>query len=280
MRRVDNISIQCPNHNDGQEQNPSCSVYIGSDEHIPYGTVHCFACGYSTDFVGMISDCMGIDRGGASEWLIATFADTIVSTNLYLPELELPQKHLETTVLDSSVLDKYDYYHPYMWKRHLTKEVVDKFRIGYDKQNNAITFPLWDEKNNLIGITERSVNSKKFYIPENIEKPVYLLNVCLYENVPCVYVVESQINCLTLWSWGYPSVALFGTGTDHQYEVLNKSGIKSYITAFDGDEAGYNGMRRFNKNIKNAFIQNLKLPQGKDVNDLSKNEFSYLEFWD
>ena len=280
VRRSDNISIQCPNHNDGQEQKPSCSIYISDDGKIPYGTVHCFVCGYSTDFIGMVSDCLGMNRSDASDWLTDTFADTIISNTLYLPELELPKKSKESLPLDTSILEQYDYYHPYMWKRHLTKEIVDKFRIGFDKEKNAITFPLWDEKNNFIGITERSINSKKFYIPENLEKPVYLLNVCLYENVHCVYVVESQINCLTLWSWGYPSVALFGTGTDHQYEVLNKSGIKSFITAFDGDEAGYKGMKRFNKNIKNAFIQNLKLPQGKDVNDLSKIEFSYLDFWD
>lgn len=100
-----------------------------------------------------------------------------------------------------------------MWKRHLTREVVDRFRIGYDKEKDAITFPVWDEKGNLVMITERSVTSKKFYIPSNTEKPVYLLNEVLKCGYNKVYVVESQINCLTLWSWGYPSIALFGTGS-------------------------------------------------------------------
>ena len=43
---------------------------------------------------------------------------------------------------------------------------------------------------------------------------------------------------------------------------------------FDGDSAGDSGAKRFIKNIrKDVFVDVVKLPRGKDVNDLSKEQF-------
>ena len=171
----------------------------------------------------------------------------------------------------------YDFYHPYMWKRHLSKEVVDQFRVGYDKERNAITFPVYDEKHRLVMITARCVDNKRFYIPEGVEKPVYLLYDVIERGETTAFVAESQINALTLRTFGYPGTALFGTGTTKQYEILKKSGIRNYILAFDGDSAGEHGAQRFKNNMpKDVFITELKLPAGKDVNDLTKEEFDYL----
>ena len=92
-----------------------------------------------------------------------------------------------------------------------------------------------------------------------------------------VYVVESQINCLTLWQWGYPAIALFGTGSKKQYDILNRSGIRNYILCFDGDDAGRKATQRFIDNLKSdVFISVKQIPDGKDVNDLTKEEFDKL----
>ena len=46
---------------------------------------------------------------------------------------------------------------------------------------------------------------------------------------------------------------------------------------FDGDEAGDKGIEKFIKNIrKDVIINIIKLPRGKDVNDLTKDEFNVL----
>ena len=93
-----------------------------------------------------------------------------------------------------------------------------------------------------------------------------------------VCVVESQINALTLWGWGIPAIALFGTGSDAQYKMLKKSGIRTYVLAFDGDLAGDIGSNKFIKNIgDDVLVRKLILPKGKDVNDLTKEEFLSLK---
>lgn len=121
------------------------------------------------------------------------------------------------------------------------------------------------------------LKQKDFFIPEGIDKPVYLLYNVLRKGLTEVYVCESQINALTLWTWGIPAIALFGTGTKEQYEILKKSGIRIYHLCFDGDSAGDKGANRFiNEMYKDCIIDVVGIPDGKDVNDMTKEQFINL----
>ena len=272
----DSVKITCPWHKNGQENKPSCFVYAKRDnKDVHYGTCHCFTCGKAVPLYTLIGYCLGEDDEFGKQWLIDNFGDVIGDSYLDLKEINLDKDKKE--YLNESILEKYNQYHPYMTQRKLTPEVLRKFKIGYNSGTNSITFPVWDEHGRLVMVTERSVNTKYFYIPEDVIKPVYLLNFIKKENITTVYVVESQINALTLWSWGYPAIALIGTGSPHQYEVLKKSGIRNYILCFDGDEAGDKGTNRFKKNMSSdVFISTKLIPRGKDVNNLTKEEFDNL----
>lgn len=117
--------------------------------------------------------------------------DTTVNTNISsLEPIIFEVKELKSNFAVED-LNQYDYYHPYMFERHLSKEVIDRFRIGYDKRIQAITFPVYDEKGKLVMVTKRSVLSKRFYIPSGVDKPVYLLNEAIKNNLTTVYVTES-----------------------------------------------------------------------------------------
>lgn len=273
----DNIPITCPSHKDGREHHPSCQVYCRRDnDKVEYGRVHCFTCGYSVDLPTFVGDCFGANTEFGKKWLLSKFGSDYVDSSDYLEPIILDPPTV--TYLDEGILNKYMYYHPYMWKRGLSKEVVDRFGIGYDKDHNAITFPVWNAQNKLVMITSRNVTTKYFHIEANKDKPVYLLNFVNMDKIDKVYVCESQINALTLWSWGYPAIALFGTGTQYQYDILNKSGIRNYILCFDGDVAGDKGRTRFIHNIrKDVLVSYKQIPLGKDVNDLTKEQFEKLE---
>lgn len=270
------IRVTCPNHKGGQETHPSCSIYSKSDsDSIEYGKCHCFTCGYVARLQEMVSDVFAIPLQDAEDWLTSEFAGIIVSPTKNLLPIEQTTNKVE--YLDESILDAYNGYHDYMWKRKLSKDVVDYFRIGYNKDHNSITFPVWDEHSNLVMITERYIDTKRFHIPQGVDKPVYLLNCIKKFGYSTVIVCESQINALTCWSYGYPAIALFGTGSKTQYSILKKSGIRHYVLMFDGDEAGRKGANRFLSNMpSNVLITDIVMPNGTDVNDLSKNEFDSI----
>ena len=279
--KSDNISITCPWHKEGQENHPSCFVYnIKDNESVEYGWVRCFTCGEQGPLYKLVEYCLDMTEQEAKQWLVDNFSDTFVEYTIDLPEITFGVDDTcgkEVNYLDESILDKYAFYHPYMFKRGLTKEVINKFKIGYNKETNSITFPIWDIRSNLIGVCERRVDTKYFYIPKDMNKPVYLLNYIINENIKEVIVCESQINALTCWSWGMPAVALIGTGSKSQYPLLEKSGILIYHLALDGDLAGRHGILRFIKSMPdNVLIDIIQIPKGKDVNDFTKEEFLRL----
>ena len=279
IKQVGNeIKITCPFHKSGQESHPSCFVCASTTEDVDYGTYHCFTCGESGSLLALVAQCLNITYEGAKQWLIDKFGDIFVERQIILEPIQINRK-VNTSYLNPTVLQKYNYYHPYMWVRKLSKQVVDAFSIGFDSERNAITFPVWDIHNNLVMITARCVDKKRFFIDKEVYKPVYLLNFIQLWNIDKVIVCESQLNALCAWSWGYPAIAFIGTGSKEQYDILNKSGIRTYILAFDGDEAGDKGKQRFLSNIrKDVFVTSKVLPRGKDVNDLTKEEFDNLPF--
>ena len=271
-----NLLITCPCQKDGFERRPSSTVALSTETDLEPGFAHCFTCGYSAPLTQLITDVFNEDDVGfGEEWIRERFGTTLVSAVEYLPEIVLEKPKVEKTFLDESILTEYDYYHPYMWYRKLSKEVVDMFRVGYDKTRDAITFPVYDEKHRLVMVTARSVNTKRFWIPAGIQKPIYLLDYVIKNNITKVIVTEGQLDALTAWSYGFPAVATMGCPSDEHIRLLNSCGLRVIITMFDNDAAGENFARRLKKHIRDdIFLLHAKLPKGtKDINDLTKEQF-------
>ena len=282
-----NVMCTCPFHKDGQESKPACNIVSDrASEYDVYGTFNCFACKEKGQLPKLVGRCFCEDEEDfvkfGEQWLVERFGNVFVDEVEFLPEIQLETKklYINEDVLNNFEYDNEDALNYLMNKRHISKDVIDYFKIGFNKTTGSITFPCWNEKNKLVGIFERSIYSKHFHIPEITPKPIYLLNEAVKNNFTTVYVVESQINALTLYSWGIPAIALFGTGSSEQYKILRKSGIRTFILAFDGDEAGRRGREKFIKNMSyDCMISYIDLPEGKDVNDLSYQYFISLPMY-
>lgn len=274
----DNIRVTCPHHKNGLEKKPAADIYIGDHtDTVEYGWYHCFVCNENGPFYHFVAECFDKTDDWAKAWLIENYADGILTyTEDVLPPITFTKSNRKE-YLDESILNTFDDFHPYMLQRKLSREICKKFEVKYDRDSKCLVFAVRDEKGKLVMLTRRSVEDKRFIIDANKEKPVYLLYNLLKNNIQEAYVVESQINCLTLLTHGLPAIALFGTGSSHQYDILNKSNIRVYNLMFDGDEAGDKGITKFLQNIRKDVIVNIiRLPRGKDVNDLSYDEVENL----
>ena len=287
-----NIQFNCPIHNGGQERKPSCGISTVNKSGTPSGTVHCFTCGYTANLEQMVSHCFGHDDDGVfgREWLAKNFLTVSVENRKDLG-LDYSRENLRgcKKYVDEQELERYRYYHPYMYKRKLTDEVIEQFDVGYDadfqlKSKNGrishyrcVTFPVRDISGGTLFIARRSVDTKFFHYPEGVSKPVY----GLYElptNCSEVIVCESIFNALTCYVYGRPAVAMLGLGTDEQYNQLKRLPCRKIITAFDPDEAGGHATQRLKRALGSCkLVTTLVIPKGKDVNDLSKEEFENLE---
>ena len=305
MRQITNhIQFNCPMHKDGQERKPSCGITTtqiryGDGRVVKPGTVHCFTCGYTANLNEMISALFGKNDMGrfGNEWLAKNFV-TLQSEQRQPIQLNL-DRHKSSDIIvpqefiTEEELDTYRYIHPYMYKRKLTDEIIELFDIGYDAHfqlkaqdghiNNyrCITFPVKDEEGNTLFIARRSVDTKFFHYPKDAIKPVYgIYELKKYygNNLPKELIIcESMFNALTCWVYGKPAVALNGTGTPNQYKQLEKLPIRRFILGLDPDSAGDNGRRKLHKYFDGKrMVTDFIIPQGKDINDLTKEEFDDL----
>lgn len=299
----------CPHHNNGNERRPSCGVLL-EDEYkngslYPKGWWHCFSCGYVKNMEGSISDILSyhnIKQSGV-EWLIANVPGytplgednnnddllpvdmlNAVESKYALQQLSIMNSIPKTFVTEKE-LASYRYTVPYMYERGLTDELIEKYDIGYQadfkldeyaKPLPVITFPVHDINGNTLFFCRRAITKKMYHYPEGVTKPLYGIDK-IPKDTDSVLIVESCINCLTAVKYGYPAVALMGTGNSYQVHQLKELGYKNYVLCFDGDSAGQRASQKLKRQLqKNAMIWEIKMPEGKDVNDLSKEEFDEL----
>lgn len=267
------ISVPCPHHSDGKEHHNSCYINIENDD-VEYGLCHCFTCGFVASFPKFVGECFNRGEKFGADWLIANYANDYVKQDLILPKIDLDESN--SSYLDESILDKFESYHPYMTQRKLSKEVIEQFKIKYDPVSQCIVFPVRDRYGKLKFLTRRSVFGKYFFIDGNADKKnIFGLSEVIKGDYRECVVCESQINALTAWSYGYPAIALLGAGTTkEQMNELNNTSIRHWILAYDPDEAGDKGANRFIKLVKRGvFVDKINFPSGRDLNDLSKEEF-------
>lgn len=284
-----NIQFNCPIHSDGQEKKPSCGMLTVNSNNTPAGTVHCFACGYTATLEEMISHCFGKDDFGAfgRNWLLKNFLTVAVEDrkDLVLDLTRDKQTNNKQSFVTEQELDTYRYYHEYMYKRKLTNEIIEMFDVGYDdnfrlsksqQPLRCVTFPVRDKNGNTLFIARRSVDIKLFHYPEGVDKPVYGLYE-LPKDANEVIICESIFNALTCYVYGKPAVALLGLGTEQQYKQLLELPCRKFITALDPDKAGQAATQRLKQVLgKSKLVTSYIVPQGKDINDLSKDEFENL----
>lgn len=273
------IMTTCPFHKGGQERKPSFGISKVD------GTCHCFACGWVGSLPEMISAVFGYTDNGTygEKWLSRNFL--ALSVELRKPlEINMSRGVSRTLArapgFTEEELDAYRYIHPYMYERGMTDELIEEFDIGYDSRSTALTFPCYYADGTPAFIARRSVKTKYFNYPEDVEKPVYGAERFYRQQYDFCVVCESIFNALTCWKWGLPAVALLGTGAREQYEILINMPVRKFILGLDPDEAGRKGSAKLRDALgRSKIITEFDIPEGYDLNDLDEKVLDLKEFF-
>ena len=274
------VQICCPYHKEGMERRPSAGIRKSD------GLFHCFACGETHSLAEVISYCFEKDRSGVFgwNWLLKNYASVeIENRKPIVLDYTRNRKSVsqQETFVTEEELDGYRYFHPYMYKRKLTNEIIERFDIGYDKNSDCITFPNRDINGNCLFVARRSVHTKYFNYPQGVEKPVYGLYELKEYGIPTdIIICESMLDALTCWVYGRPAVALNGLGTESQFKALREFPCRKYILATDMDERGLNARPRIKKALSSSSIVTefrWDVSIAKDINDMEKSYFQALE---
>lgn len=295
-----NIMVCCPYH---QEHRPSAGIRKSD------GLFHCFACGEIHTLPELISFCFNktddvLGKFGWN-WLLKQYITVAVEErkDVMLDITRAIGKHSSNsnnnsdsngsgqTLVSEEELDSYRYIHPYMYKRGLTDDVIERFDIGYDKNTRCITFPIRNISGNTLFIARRSVVTKYFNYPEGVVKPLYGLyelnatkivnghEIHILPNFPKeIIVCESMLDALSFWTVDKYAVALNGLGNELQFKQLRNLPCRKLILCTDSDKAGMQARERIRQNVTNKIITEYILPEGrKDANECTKDELLNLE---
>lgn len=282
------LMVSCPYHNDGNERRPSAQ-FRNED-----GLFYCHACKECHSLPDVITYCL---HENGWNWLRKNFLnDKVIKRDINLDFNKINKKK-NIKYIDKSELDKYRFIHSYILNRGISKDVIRKYDIGYDKDFNlttydkngnkkynhigeCITFPVKDINGNILFIARRSIYGKTYHYPYGVDKPIYGLYEInkFFPNCKSVIICESMINALTCVTYGKPAIALNGTGSYSQIQELKKLPFREYILGLDPDTAGEKGKEKIKKNLLGVkILKELIIPKGKDINDLSEEEFKSLE---
>lgn len=267
---TNDIQVQCPYHSNGNERHPSAGI------NKETGYFHCFTCHTVKSLPELVFDLLHEDGW---KWLLSHFSSVAVENRRDM-KLNMDRTVDKPIYLDKSELSKYRYYHNYLMTRKIPLDIARRYDLGYDIDNNCITFPIYDYNGNLLYFATRSIKGKHFHYPEGVKKPIYGIYQLNRDYPDCkeVIICESMINALTCISHNKPAIALNGTGTEEQYNDLLKFPYRYYILALDPDKAGKIGTQKLIEKLKGKkLLSYYDIPIGKDINDLTEEEFNNLK---
>lgn len=170
----------------------------------------------------------------------------------------------------------------YLYDRDLSDNEINQWKIGFDKNENRIVFPLLDSYNNVLGFNKRlvcketkGINKKYIHSPDSeiFKKSNFLYGAHdIDKTFDYIILSEGVFDVILARKYGLKNtVCALGTSlSDYQMDLLAKYN-KEVIVVYDNDEKGIKTMKKVMPLLaaKNISAKLLILPEGKDLADMS-----------
>lgn len=218
-----------------------------------------------------------------SDYLFEKYAHFLDNADGLKLNLNLELEPPEVAVLGA---DKYEDVinrcSEYLLDRGITAEIQAYFQTGLGRNNDAVALPWHDVMGRIVNIKYRSIKGKEFWFSKGgqpIKNHVYGLFAVKEKDFKEVWVVESEIDALYLWSVGIPAIAFGGASiNDIQKNLILNTGIESLIIVTDNDVVGHRFAKVLNEEFGGIFnCSRIKFPEGvKDVNELTAEQLDLI----
>lgn len=165
---------------------------------------------------------------------------------------------------------------PYLAGRGFNAQTVERFGLGYDAKENAITIPC----NN-----SRHCYAARYIAPDAPHRymshgrlPVFNVGD-MYRECPC-FIVEGQFDAMSIAQAGGRAVAIMGSNTNALYrQIEERKPSVPLIVAMDADEPGQKKAADMAKRLdalKIPYVMATWTVEGKDANERLGNDAAGL----
>lgn len=261
------------------ETSPSFSINLETGLWIDFGSHDSYSKGNLTFLLSYLRNETPHE---VEDYLLEKYGIDLSDVDKLELNIDFKVETKVSTIISVDEYKQYAYRSPYLAKRGISEKVQRAFKIGFDKKANAVAFAWQDIQGNIVNIKFRSTKSKMFYYHptgQQLRDHIYGMHFIYKLKPETVYLVESEIDALYLWSCGLPAIALGGSKiSDKRKQLLLRCPAKRIVLATDNDSEGF-GIREKVKRILVGYkeIHDLVLPDNvKDVNDLKPEELKVL----
>lgn len=274
----------CPFH---EEERPSMSLSLTT------GKYNCFGCHETGTFVELIAQLDEVDL------LVATArVNNMINPDGVLALLE--KKYLLDDVDDkrdvkyikwSYFKNKYDSAlknnkaRGYLYRRGISEQSVKDYHIKFCEDGSVfkdrVIIPIFQDGRKLVAWVGRLIfdstcraKTRKTGTPYYTLFGIPQLNMEPGKKLDYLILVEGEFDCIYLRQFGLNVVSVMGSGVLNKYRMrLLRTLTNRVVLAFDGDQAGRDGMFRNYHNLHKMLpVERCVLPWGKDPNVLTSDE--------
>ena len=264
------------------ERHPSFAVNLENGTWIDSGSPTDLY--HKGNFVALLAYLRQEEYQDTEEYLFQAYHIMLEDTERLQLKIDLQQESTVGVTYEwFKDFPQLQFRHPYLLKRGITKEVQRLFCIGFDKEHEAIAMPWFNSDKKVINVKFRSIRYKQFFYLQDgqlTRNYVYGLPQCKALGYKDVAIVESEIDCMYLWSNSIPAVAMGHAGINkNQIQLLLNAGIETVTFASDNDEAGERFRVEMRKKLPKLFnCYELEIPyMYKDVNNIPQKELKQLQ---
>jgi DNA primase len=265
------------------ENNPSFAVIFEHGGWRDYGAVD--PAWQSGSFVRLLAFLRQETYEEAAEYLAAKYGESRdPAAEVTLSPIRLATDKPKVYRIGNGILDGYNWRSPYLAGRGISEAVQQLMRIGYDRQQRAITIPWFNADGSLGNVKFRKVVDKTFWYAKGgrpIRDMLYGIDIVYSRKLRKCAIVEAEIDALTLMSHGIFAVATGGTAfTRAKAELLLRSTIEELTIYRDNDRPGRAWRNAIVAEVAGKLDVRLALiPRryGKDVNEAALNGWNPAE---
>jgi len=301
-KKQDHILISCPmarwTHLSGQDAHPSCMVWYNDEKQTYYKCYSCGECGNlwqlfqeygqktnDPQVQALALEVLKVDTPSISSRFVRLY-------NKILNKYDLDVFEDEVKIVPASVIEKYELatLNPiaskYLEGRQVDVLTALRFNLRWDKHNFRICFPAYDEDGSCVGMVGRTVppgdvEKKRYFNYFNFNAAESLGGTNFVKDYPYnkILVLEGYFDLLRSWQWcvelGILPVCTWKSKVSEKQLTKLVGFDKLLICGYDNDKAGQEGAVKFIREggQLGATVRKLQLPEGKDVGELTKEEF-------
>lgn len=250
----------CPFCNSGDKKNYTAAFHIDGTRY------NCFACTKHGDIFDLVGYMEGLPKGD----FIKHYNRTLKIMRPYL-DGNKPKKSREEYIPKFSVpVDYTEYLHKchnnvaqtdYFSNRCLSREIIDRFNLGYDPEKNLVTIPynpdckgyvdrvLWDGNSKYYKHGNELFNIDVLYEPST--------DALLFGSIDYVFVTEGQIDAMSFTEIGLDAIGLGGVNEVSKLvkQLKEKPCNKILVLALDNDKAGRRATGKFIEELAEAELK-------------------------